>query len=169
MELLEFRIYHDLTPEMLDQKVVIAIGDNFTRKKVSKKLNGKFCQAMVHKSAIISNYVEIGDGTVVMANAVINSSSKIGEHCIINTAAVIEHDVSISDFVHISPSATITGNVEIGEGCHIGAGATIIPGIKIGEWVTIGAGATVISDVPDFAVVVGNPGRIIKYNKIENE
>ncbi|SDR70139.1 acetyltransferase [Gramella sp. MAR_2010_147] len=168
-KLLEFRVNHDITPEMLNQKAVIAIGDNLTRKKVSKLLKSAFCSALVHKSAVLSNYVEIGDGTVVMANAVINSSSKIGRHCIMNTAAVVEHDVSISDFVHISPAATITGNVEIGEGSHVGAGATIIPGIKIGKWVTIGAGTIVVSDVPDYAVVVGNPGRIIKYNKSENE
>ena len=45
----------------------------------------------------------------------------------------------------------------------IGIGAIIIPETSIGKWVTIGAGAVVIRDVPDYAVVVGNPGKIIKY------
>jgi acetyltransferase EpsM len=48
----------------------------------------------------------------------------------------------------------------------IGIGAILIPGITIGKWVTIGAGTVVLSDVPDYAVVVGNPGKIIKYNKL---
>ncbi|CAL43362.1 Putative acetyltransferase [Flavobacterium psychrophilum JIP02/86] len=49
----------------------------------------------------------------------------------------------------------------------MGIGASVIQGIKIGKWVTIGAGAVIIKDVPDFAVVVGNPGRIIKVNNNE--
>lgn len=53
----------------------------------------------------------------------------------------------------------------VGERSFIGANATVIQGIKIGKDVVIGAGSVVINDVPDFAVVVGNPGKIIKYNK----
>ncbi len=48
------------------------------------------------------------------------------------------------------------------EGAHVGTGAIVIPGIKIGKWCTIGAGAVVVKDVPDNAVLVGNPGDI-KY------
>jgi len=66
--------------------------------------------------------------------------------------------------VHISPNASLAGDVYIGEGTHIGIGAVIIQGLKVGKWVTIGAGAVVINDIPDFAVVVGNPGKIKKYN-----
>jgi acetyltransferase EpsM len=45
----------------------------------------------------------------------------------------------------------------------IGAGATVTPGIKIGKWALVGAGAVIIENIPDHAVVVGNPGRIIRY------
>jgi acetyltransferase EpsM len=51
----------------------------------------------------------------------------------------------------------------VGEGTQVGTGASIIPGVKIGKWASIGAGAVIVEDVPDFAVVVGNPGKIIKY------
>lgn len=165
--LLNFKVIHDLTQEMVDQKAVIAIGNNLTRKKVAKKVQNSFSEALFHKSAVVSENTEIGNATVIMPKAVVNSSSRIGTHCIINTGSVIEHDVLIDDYVHISPSATVTGNVEIGEGSHIGAGATIIPGIKIGKWVTIGAGAVIINDIPDFAVVVGSPGKVIKFNTIK--
>ena len=46
-------------------------------------------------------------------------------------------------------------------GCSIGANATILPGIEIGEGAMIGAGAVVTKSVPSFAVVVGNPARIV--------
>jgi acetyltransferase EpsM len=71
----------------------------------------------------------------------------------------------LADFVHISPGASLAGNVSVGEGTHIGIGSSIIQGVSIGKWVTIGAGTVIISDVPDHAVVVGVPGKIIKYNK----
>lgn len=68
----------------------------------------------------------------------------------------------LGDFVHISPNAALSENVEIGEGSHIGVGASVIQGVKIGKWCTVGAGAAIINDVPDYSVVVGVPGRIIK-------
>jgi acetyltransferase EpsM len=81
----------------------------------------------------------------------------------------VEHECQLGDYVHISPNSALAGDVIVGEGSHIGIGAVVIPGVKIGKWVTIGAGAVVLEDIPDFAVVVGNPGKIIKYNHLENE
>jgi acetyltransferase EpsM len=145
-------------------KFIISIGDNCIRKYISKKTQKTFSK-LIHKTAIISPSVSILEGTVVMAGTIINSDTSLGKHVIINTAAVVEHDCKIDNYVHISPNATITGNVRIGEGTHIGAGAIVIPNIKIGKWAIIGAGSVIINDVPDYAVVVGNPGVIKKYNK----
>jgi acetyltransferase-like isoleucine patch superfamily enzyme len=50
----------------------------------------------------------------------------------------------------------------IKRGAKIGANATLLPGIVIGENALVGAGAVVVDDVPDGAVVVGNPARIVK-------
>lgn len=150
-----------------DKQVIISVGDNSTRKKIVSHLAAQYPVA-VHARAIVSNHASIGGGTVIMAGAVVNPDAVIGQHCIINTAAVIEHECKISSFVHVSPNAALAGDVTVGEGTHIGIGAMVIQGIKIGKWVTIGAGTVVITDVPDYAVVVGNPGKIIKYN-IEHE
>ena len=149
-----------------NENVIIAIGNNKVRKIISKRLEVIFVKA-IHFNSIISQHSFVDVGTVVMAGVCINFDTKIGKHCIINTGAIVEHDCIINDFVHISPGASIAGNVEVGEGTHIGIGATIIQGIKIGKWVTIGAGSVIIRDIPDFAVVVGNPGKIIKFNSYE--
>ncbi len=139
---------------------IISIGNNKTRHDISKKLGKKF-GVLIHRTASLSSWSTVGDGSVVMAKAVINACVSIGQHCIINSAAVIEHDCKLADFVHISPNASLAGGVTVGEGTHIGIGACVLPEIKIGKWVTIGAGAVIIKDVADGAVVVGNPGRII--------
>jgi sugar O-acyltransferase (sialic acid O-acetyltransferase NeuD family) len=147
-----------------EQNMILSIGNNTIRKDLASKLSVNFIKA-IHSRAIISNYVVIGEGTVIMAGAILNPDVKIGNHCIINTGAVIEHDCQISDYVHVCPNVSIAGSVIVNEGTQVGIGATIIQGIKIGKWVTIGAGAVIINDVPDYAVVVGNPGRIIKFNE----
>lgn len=149
----------------LSEKYIISIGDNFIRKKISQNLKVNFSK-ILHQSANIAATVEIELGTVVMGGVHISADSIIGKHCILNTSSVIEHDCIIDDFVHVSPNATLCGGVKVGEGTHIGAGATIIPNLTIGKWVTIGAGSIITKNIPDFAVVVGNPGKIIKYNRI---
>lgn len=147
-------------------KYLISIGNNRIRKEIVLKLFVEYTNA-IHPKAIVSRFSKIDVGTVVMAGVVINSDVKIGKHCIINTSASIDHDCVIEDFSHISPNASLAGSVFVGEGSQVGIGATIMQGIKIGKWATIGAGAVIINNVPDFAVVVGNPGKIIKYNSNE--
>lgn len=146
-------------------KIIIGIGNNRIRKVVSQRLNTSYL-TVLHPSSVVCSSAVVGVGTVVMAQAVVNACSKIGSHCIINSGAIVEHDCVLEHYVHVSPNAALAGNVVVGEGTQIGIGAVVIQGITIGKWVTIGAGAVIINDVPDFAVVVGNPGKIIKYNSI---
>lgn len=146
---------------------IIAVGDNFHRFEIAKFLQSDFIK-IIHPSAVIEENVTIGKGTVVYAGAVVQPNTTIGQHVIINTLASVDHDNILEDFVHISPNATLCGLVHVGEGTHIGAGAVVIPNIKIGKWCTIGAGSVIIRDIPDYAVVVGNPGKIIKFNPSKN-
>ena len=150
--------------ELLEGAFIISIGDNKTRMKLSEKFKLKYSSA-THLSAVISNSVSIGNGTVVMASAVINASTVIGNHVIINTSASIDHDCIVGDYAHISPTACLCGGVEVGMGTHIGAGATILPGVKIGKWCTIGAGSVVLNDIGDNSIVVGNPAHKIRDKK----
>lgn len=53
--------------------------------------------------------------------------------------------------------------VVIRKGAWVGAGSSILPGVTIGKYVIVGAASVVTKDVPDYAVAVGNPARIIKY------
>lgn len=156
-------VIHSVSEEMLAEGIIVSIGNNRIRKKVCSDYKGIISEALIHNSSVISPSVKINLGTVVMSNTSINADTLVGEHCIINTAATIDHDCIIGNYVHISPNVAIAGGVTILEGTHVGIGAVVIPGIKIGKWVTIGAGSVIIKDIPDFAVVVGNPGKIIKY------
>lgn len=152
-----------------NKEVIIAIGDNKIREVIYHQIKN-WCQfeIMQHYSAYVSRFTDVGHGTVIMPQVCINAEVNIGMHCIINTASTIEHECIIGDFVHISPKASLAGNIVVKKGAHIGLGANIIQGVTIGENAVIGAGTVVLKEVPDNAVVVGNPGRIIRFVGEEN-
>jgi sugar O-acyltransferase (sialic acid O-acetyltransferase NeuD family) len=153
---------HNAIPEDA-QSMVLSLGNNLIRKKLAEKHLSFNHPVLIHPKSNLSSRTQIEEGTVVMAGVTVNADVYIGKHCILNTNSSIDHDGEISDYVHISPNAALAGNVKVEEGAHIGMGASIIQGIHIGKWSIVGAGAVVIEDVPDFAVVVGNPAKVLKY------
>lgn len=144
--------------------LIICVGDNKARKMLSEKAGGPFTKA-IHVSSVVSASASVDDGTVIMAGAVVNAEAQIGKHVILNTNCSVDHHCIIEDYVHIAPNTALAGSVKIGEGSMLGVGTSVIPGIKIGKWCMIGAGSVVINDIPDYAVAVGVPAKIIKYNK----
>ncbi|MDG0837076.1 acetyltransferase [Staphylococcus equorum] len=147
-----------------DYHFIISIGNNEVREAIYIKLNlpSERYPILIHPSSSIGSNVEIGNGTVVMANTVINADTSIGKHSIINTGAIVEHDNNISDFVHVSPNSTLTGGVTVGAKSQIGASATVIPQINIGKNTIVGAGSTVVNDIGDNQIVVGTPSKPIR-------
>lgn len=145
-----------------DYDFFVAIGNNKFRKEITNILENKdiVTISMIHPSAVIDKTVNIGKGTVVMANTVINADTKIGDGCIINTAATVDHDCVIEDFVHISPGTHIAGTVNIGENTWIGVGSSIVNNIFICSNCIIGAGSVVITDIKKEGTYLGCPAKI---------
>lgn len=140
---------------------VVAIGNNSARKRISEELKimGFNLPTLIHSSALISEDVKIGPGTVVMPRVVINSSSEIKEGVILNTGSIIEHDCIVGSFAHIAPGSVLCGGVIVGSMTMVGAGSTIIPLQTIGESSIVGAGSVVIRPVVSNTCVYGNPAR----------
>jgi sugar O-acyltransferase (sialic acid O-acetyltransferase NeuD family) len=145
------------------QPLIIAIGYNHIRAKVAAAIRHHFGQ-IIHPSAIVDSSVLVGAGTVVFHNCTIQADAYIGQHVIINTSASIDHDCHIDDFVHIAPNATLCGNVRVGAGSLVGAGSVVAPNLSIGRNCLIAAGSVITRNIPDNAVVRGNPGRVVKIN-----
>lgn len=142
--------------------VLVAIGNNHIRKAKLRVLleEGAPIPVLIHPSAVVSRYVEIGSGSVFFAGAVVNVDCRIGLGAIINTSASIDHDCELGDAVHISPGAHLAGGVRVGARSWVGIGASVRQLVQIGSDVTVGAGAAVVSDIPDSCVAVGVPARI---------
>jgi acetyltransferase-like isoleucine patch superfamily enzyme len=129
---------------------------------------------LIRENNTIGNDVSIGSHTVIERDTVIgngvriHSSVFIPEYCRIEDSAWIGPNVVFTNALYpLSRDAkkNLRGPV-IRKGAKIGANSTLLPGVVIGRSALVGAGSVVTKDVPDGAVVAGNPAKII--NRIEN-
>ena len=104
-----------------------------------------------HETSLVDENAEIGDDTRIWEFCNVMKNAKIGSCCSIGGGCFIEGNVIIGNRVKIKKGATI------------GANATIICGHTIGRYALIGAGSVVTRDVPDYALVMGNPSQIKGY------
>jgi UDP-perosamine 4-acetyltransferase len=152
-------------PEALDRLradgVAHAFGDSSARRAAFDRLldAGFELPPIVHASAVVSPWAELGRGAQVLAGALINAGAQIGDDAIVNTGAIVEHDCRVEAHAHIAPGAKLAGLATVGEGAHVGIGAVVIEGVHVGKGALVGAGAVVIRDVPDGARVAGVPAK----------
>jgi acetyltransferase-like isoleucine patch superfamily enzyme len=90
----------------------------------------------------------------------------IGSQVIINSNATIEHESLVGNGVHIMSNASISGRAIINDYATIGTNATILPDITVGEGSFVGAGSVVSKNVSPYTVVLGNPAKFYKENKL---
>lgn len=141
---------------------------------------------IIDEGAIIGKDTKIWHFSHVMTNSEIGENCNIGQNVVISPFVVLGRNVKVQnnvsiysgvtckDDVFLGPSCVFTNiinprssinrrdkflNTLVGKGASIGANATIICGIEIGEYALIGAGAVVTHNVPNFALVYGNPAR----------
>lgn len=147
-----------------DYDFAVAIGDNKTRMRIYESLADKKAKlpTLIHPTAVIDETVNIGNGTVVMANVIINASTTIGKACIVNTASTVDHDCIIEDYVHVSPGVHIAGTVSIGERTWIGIGTNVINNLSICGDCLIGAGSIVTKDINDAGTYLGIPMKKVR-------
>jgi len=147
-----------------DVLVICAVGAPEHRRRLvrcAKAIGSRFC-SIVHPSAILTRWVELGEGVVIAAGCVLTNRIRVGDHVQVNMGCTIGHDAMLEDFVTLSPGVHVSGNVTLMEGCFIGSGANIIEKICVGAWSRVGAGSAIIEDVPANTTVVGVPGKVVR-------
>lgn len=129
--------------------------------------------AHILKDAVVGKNCNICDNVFIETGAVVGNNVKIKNGVAVWDKVIIEDDVFIGPFAvftnDINPRSFRKKNPEefkktiLRRGVTIGANATIVCGITIGKYAFIGAGAVVTKDVPDYALVYGNPAKIKGY------
>lgn len=129
--------------------------------------------SVVFKDAVI------GDNCNICAHTLIENDVIVGNNVTIKSGVYLWDGIRIEDNVFIGPCAAFTNDktprskkypekfliTTVKENASVGANSTILPGITLGEFCMVGAGSVVTKDVPPFAVVYGNPAKIIRYNR----
>lgn len=158
---------NDLFKQRIDNKYfAVAIGNNNIRTDILEKirLKGGNTPSLIHSSAGISPYAEIGRGVYIHPKSVIWTRVIIEDDCIISPLSLIAHHSVMKRGSFVSSSSAIGANIIIEEKAFIGIGSTIMTGVKkIGKNSIVGAGSVVIHDVLPNTIVAGVPAKIIKY------
>ena len=142
--------------------LVCAIGSPEVRKVITKRLeqlpNVKFA-TLIDPSVLMSEHIQIGEGSIVCAGSILTVDIKLGRHSIVNLDCTIGHDVEFGDYLTAYPSVNISGSVFGGDCVEIGTGTQIRQGMRIVSNVVMGAGTVVISDITEPGTYVGVPVR----------
>ena len=137
------------------------------------------------------HYAQVREGAIVGEDCILGKNSYVDEHVQIGNRVKIQNNASVysgstlEDGVFIGPHVCLTndryprsinadgslkgasdwetGRILVRTGAALGAGAIVVTGVTIGRWALVGAGAVVTRDVPDHALVIGNPARQIGF------
>ena len=118
--------------------------------------------------AVLGRDCNIGQNVVISPGVVLGNNVKVQNNVSVYTGVTCEDDVFLGPscvFTNVvNPRSAVCRRGEyaatrVGRGATIGANATVVCGHDIGRWAFIGAGAVITKDVPDYALVVGNPAR----------
>ena len=112
-------------------------------------------------TVVLPKNVTIGSGVTVMNGALMMAAGGITIEDKVMIAANVQlisnnHDPYVRDVITCRP-------ILIKYGAWVGAGATILPGVTVGKYAIVGANSVVNKDIPDYAVAVGSPAKVIKY------
>jgi len=146
-----------------EYEIVVAVGDPLSRQKIVNSLptNTKYFTHIHPTVIILSNDIQIGEGSVICAGSIITTNVVIGKHAHLNLQTTIGHDCEIGDYFTTAPGAKISGNCEIGDRVYFGTNSSVRQKITITNDVTIGLNAGVVKNISESGTYVGTPAKKI--------
>lgn len=112
--------------------------------------------------------ISIGDNSGIGVNAFLSGSVSIGRNVMMGNDVMIigtNHEFSRTDIPMMEQGFQQDKEIKIADDVWIGARVIILSGVSIGSGVIIGAGAVVTHDIPDWAIAVGNPAKVVRFRK----
>ncbi len=125
----------------------------------------------IERNAVFSSHVALGNNSGIGVNASLTGSIKIGDNVMMGPNCTVysrNHAFDRLDIPMCCQGYCPEKTIVIGDDVWLGGHVIILPGVKIGSGAIVGAGAVVTKDVPDYAIVGGNPAKIIRYRNGDN-
>ena len=144
--------------------IMVAVADSKDRFDMIQRLP-KETQffTFIHPTALIlSDNVQVREGSFIGANSILTTNIKIGKHAILNRGNQIGHDSEIGDYFSAMPGAIVSGNVTIGDCVYMGTNSSIKEKLSIHSLSTIGMNSCVVKHIKEPGVYVGVPTKKIK-------
>ena len=144
--------------------IMVAVADSKDRFDMIQRLP-KETQffTFIHPTALIlSDNVQVGEGSFIGANSILTTNIKIGKRAILNRGNQIGHDSEIGDYFSAMPGAIVSGNVTIGDCVYMGTNSAIKEKLSIHSLSTIGMNSCVVKHIKEPGVYVGVPTKKIK-------
>lgn len=143
-------------------EIMIAVGDPTERESIVKRMpSGTRYFSFIHPTAIISDDIDMGEGSFIGAYSIVTTNVKIGEHSILNRGCQIGHDSILGKYFSGMPGSIVSGNVKIGDRVFLGTNSAIREKLLICDDVTIGISSGIYQNIE-------SPGKYtsIKQTKI---
>ncbi|MFN8607471.1 MAG: acetyltransferase [Vulcanimicrobiota bacterium] len=118
--------------------------------------------SVIHPSASVSEWAELGAGSVVLQHSVLSAGCQVGDQVVILPGCRISHDTVVEDYTILATGVILSGHVRVARNCYLGAGALVRDGLRLGEGCLVGMGSVVIRSVEPGQRVAGNPARPLK-------
>jgi UDP-2-acetamido-3-amino-2,3-dideoxy-glucuronate N-acetyltransferase len=132
---------------------------------------------VIWQYAIILRGAVIGSNCNINCHTFIENNVIIGNNVTVKSGVFLWDGITIEDYVFIGPNATFTNDkfprskqypttfqaTSLEYGCSIGANATILGGVRVGKFAIVAAASVVTKDVPAYALVKGNPARVVAW------
>lgn len=147
---------------------IAAVGNNELRSRLMKGLMdaGLHIVSAIHPHIYIDDTARIGKGVIIEMGAMIHPEAQIGDGVFVGGSTVVAHDCVVGEYVLLGGGVIFGGDVVVGAYSTLGVGTVLQPQVRIGRNVTTGIGTVVVKDLPDNAVAVGVPAKILRYQDL---
>ncbi|MGB3776097.1 MAG: acetyltransferase, partial [Leeuwenhoekiella sp.] len=148
-----------------DTAVFVPLGDNKRRVELLKTYEeyGYDLPSFIHSSVYVHDNVIIGKSVYILPSTNIMPFTEIGDYTMVSMGVNIAHHVKVSEGCFFSQGCNIGASIKIDKKAYFGMAAAVMTGVEtVGEEALIGVGAVVIRTVEPRAVVVGNPGKVLR-------
>jgi sugar O-acyltransferase (sialic acid O-acetyltransferase NeuD family) len=116
---------------------------------------------VIDPAAIVAEGTLIGSGIWAQSGSMVMPGARINSHVALRSGCQVSHDCVVEDFAFLGLGAILCGYSIVRQGAYLAPGAIVRDGVTVGCYSVVGLGAVVVKNVPDGAIVLGNPARIV--------